>query len=65
MLLDIPVLANWHIISNKRQILINDSLRRQNQQRRQFDYTVGQQIFIKQTNPTKLGPQATGPFDIV
>ena len=64
MLLDIPVLADWHVISNRRQILINENLRRQNQKRRQFDYAVGQQILIKQTNPTKLGPRTLGPFNI-
>ena len=33
MLLDIPVIADWQLIRDKRQVLINENLCRQNQQR--------------------------------
>ena len=64
MFLDIPLLADWQLVQQKRQILIDKNLRRQNAKRRSFDYIVGQRILIKAVNPGKLGSRTVGPFPI-
>ena len=64
MILDSPLITDLVAIRERRQAVIDDNLRRQNLKRRFFDYTVGQQILIKQIDPTKLGEQTCGPFQI-
>jgi transposase InsO family protein len=68
MFLDIPLLADLETIRNKRQVLIDENLRRQNLKRRSFDYQVGQQVLILNSDihPAKLDPTSVeGPFPIV
>ena len=64
MFLNIPLLADLQTIRDKRQVLINENLRRQNLKRRTWDYEVNQQVMIKESDPTKLGQRTTGPFPI-
>jgi hypothetical protein len=68
MFLDIPLLADLETIRNKRQVLIDENLCRQNLKRRSFDYQVGQQVLILNSDihPAKLDPTSVeGPFPIV
>jgi transposase InsO family protein len=65
MILDLPVIADLLTIRDKRQVLIDENLRRQNLKRRSFDYQVGQDVLIKAISPSKLEPRAHGPYRIV
>ena len=64
MLLDIPIIADLEQIQQKRQIMIDENLRRQNSKRRNFNYSVGQEVLVKAVNPAKLEPRAHGPYRI-
>jgi hypothetical protein len=68
MFLDIPLLADLETIRNKRQVLINKNLRRQNLKCLSFDYQVGQQVLIlnSDVHPAKLDPTSVeGTVSIV
>ena len=47
MFLNIPLIANWHAVTLKREHLINENLMRENQKRRRYDYTPQQKILKK------------------
>ena len=64
MFLNIPLIADWHTITNKREHLVNKNLRRANKKRRRFDYASNQQVLKKLHDPTKLGDRTTGPYKI-
>jgi hypothetical protein len=38
MFLNIPLIANWHAITQRREHLMHENLMRENQKRRGFDY---------------------------
>ena len=42
MFLNIPLIADWHAITQRREHLINENLIRENQKRRRFDYLPNQ-----------------------
>lgn len=44
--------------------MIDENLIRQNQKRRDFNYSVGQEVLIQTVNPATLEPQAHGPYRI-
>ena len=56
MFLDLPLTTDLVLIHNKRQALIDENLRRQNQKRREYTYEVGGEVLIKLIAPTKLDP---------
>ena len=58
MLHDIP-------LQQKRQVLIDENLRRQNKNRRQFKYRVNDEVLLIEPTPNKLDPRAYGPFRII
>ena len=64
MLLDLPIITNLYQIQQKRQVLIDENLRRQNLKRRDFNYAVGQEVLVKNINPNKLEPRAHGHYRI-
>ena len=64
MFLNIPLIADWHSITNKREHLVNENLRRANKRRRRFDYAPNQQVLKKLHEPTKLGERKAGPYRI-
>eukprot|EP00957_Ditylum_brightwellii_P018187 1370688-Ditylum_brightwellii.AAC.1 len=43
MFLNLPIIADLLNIRDKRQVMINENLRRQNPKRREWDYMVGQE----------------------
>ena len=63
--LNIPLIADWHAITLKREHLINENLMRENQKRRRHDYTPQQKILKKTWNPRKLGIRTRGPYTIL
>jgi hypothetical protein len=64
MFLNIPLVADWHLIAQRREQLVNESLRRQNLKRCRYDYIVGQRVLKKVHDPTKLGERTEGPCTI-
>jgi len=55
MFLNIPLIADWHAITLKREHLINENLMRENQKRRRYDYIPQQRVLKKTWKPQKLG----------
>ena len=53
MLLDIPMIADLVAIRERRQLLIDENLRRQNEKRIEHHYKVGDWVMIKVYNPKK------------
>ena len=56
MILDIPTIGDLHAIHDRRQLQINENLRKQNDRRFDYDYQVGGQVLLLLPDPTKLGP---------
>ena len=65
MFLNIPLIADWHAITLKREHLINENLMRENKKRRRYDYTPQQKILKKTWKPRKLGIRTTGSYTIL
>ena len=63
MFLNIPLIADWYMITQGREHQVNYRLMRQNAQRRQYDYKIGQKVLKKLHKPAKLGMRTSGPFD--
>ena len=53
MLLDVPVIADLVAIRERRQLLIDENLRRQNEKRIEHHYKVGDFVWIKVYDPAK------------
>ena len=64
MFLNIPLVADWHQITKKREQMINQNLIRENNRRIPYDYGVGQKVYKKIHDPTKLGKRNEGPYEI-
>ena len=65
MFLNIPLIADWHAITQRREHLINENLLRENQRRRRHDYAPDQLILKKKWRPSKLGERTSGPYKIL
>jgi transposase InsO family protein len=57
MFLDVPYIADWQLIQQRRQQLVDEARRRINLKRRSYDYVVGHA-------PTKLRLRKEGPYTI-
>lgn len=64
MFINLPLIADWHLIAAHREQFVNDRLRRQNAKRRRYDYVVGQRVLKKRHKPTKLGDRTEGPYNV-
>jgi hypothetical protein len=64
MFLNIPLIANLQTIQDRRQVLINENLRRQNLKRRRFDYAIDQEVLLKVPSPRRLDDLNEGPYRI-
>ncbi len=65
MFLNIPLIADWHAVTQWREHLVNENLMRENRKCRRHDYAVDDRVLKKCHNPTKLGPRTTGPYRVV
>ena len=65
MFLNIPLIADWHAITLRREHLINENLIRENQKRRRYDYLPQQRILKKRWKPRKLDERTTGPYRVL
>ena len=65
MLLDVPFIADWEAVRDKRKLLVDENLRRANKKRHRFDYQPGQQVLVRRPGILrKLGKRFDGPFQI-
>ncbi len=65
MIHDIPLLADLHALHERRQVIIDERLRRANFKRRTYDYQVGQEVLILTTDQVdKLRNKEHGQFII-
>ena len=64
MQIDMPVLADYEMIRQKRQAKINYTAARENLKRRFKDYVAGDQVMIIVDRLDKLDEQATGPHTV-
>ena len=64
MFLNIPLIADWQMLTKKREHLVNENLRRKNLKRRKYDYEINQKVLKKLHKPTKLGEKHEGPYNI-
>ncbi len=65
MFLNIPLIANWHAITQKRENLIHENLMQENQKRRQYDYLPEQRVLKKHWKPHKLDKRTSGPYRVL
>ena len=65
MFLNIPLIADWHAITQRQEHLIHENLMRENQKRRGYGYAPQQQVLKKKWQPKKLGERTSGPYKIV
>jgi transposase InsO family protein len=64
MLLNIPLIADFQLLRDKRQALIDEQLMRANRSRISHDYQPGEEVLVLTYKPTKLQERAVGPFVI-
>ena len=65
MFLNIPLIADWHAITLKREYLIHENLLRENQKRRRYDYMPQQRVLKKRWKPRKLDKRTSGLYRVV
>jgi hypothetical protein len=65
MFLDIPLLADLRAIQERRQVLIDENLRRLNNRRISHDYQQGERVLLLVPSPRKLEGNYSGPHQIV
>ena len=64
MILNIPLIADWQLLRDKRQQLIDDRLIRANRKRFSHDYHAGEEVLKLTYQPNKLSPRAEGPYRV-
>jgi hypothetical protein len=65
MLLPIPVIANYNLIRERKQALIDHQAQRTNLRRIFKDYHAGDHVLVKEHDPATLQTRAVGPFRII
>jgi hypothetical protein len=64
MLLDIPIIADLHLLREQRQALIDQRLVESNRRRISHDYQPNDEVLVLAFKPDKLEPCTQGPFRI-
>jgi hypothetical protein len=65
MFLNIPLIGDWHAITQRIEHLINENLIRENQKRCRYDYVPQQRVLKKKWKPRKLGERTSGPYRVL
>ena len=65
MFLNIPLIADWHAITLRREHLIHENLLRENQKRRRYNYMPQQRVLKKRWKPHKLHERTSSPYRVV
>jgi hypothetical protein len=53
--LNIPLIADWHTVTQRQEHLIHENLMRENQKRRGYNYAPQQLVLQKKWKPKKIG----------
>jgi hypothetical protein len=59
------LITDLQLIHQRRQVIIDERLRRVNFRRRSYDYKSGDEILILLDNPTTLDDRGQGPHTII
>jgi hypothetical protein len=65
MFLNIPLIADWHAITQRQEHLIHENLMRENQKRRGHDFAPQQLVLKKKWKPKKMAKTTSGLYNIV
>jgi hypothetical protein len=65
MFLNIPLIADWHAITQKREHLIHENLMQEIQKRRRYDYLPEQCVLNKRRKPCKLDERISEPYRVL
>jgi hypothetical protein len=65
MFLNIPLIEDWHAITQKREHLINENLMHENRKQKRYDYVPNQKAIKKRHETCKLGQKTSGPYKIL
>jgi hypothetical protein len=65
MFLNLPLIADWHAITQKREHLIHENLLHENQKRRRHDYAPQQRVLKKCWKPCKLDERTSGLYRVL
>ena len=66
MLFNIPYIADWITIGQRRQLLVDQNNARENRRRIDFDYTVGNKVLLKKDGILrKAVDKNVGPYVII
>jgi hypothetical protein len=62
MFLNIPLIVDWHAITQKHKHLINENLMRENRKQKCYDYVPNQKELKKRLKTCILGQKTSGPY---
>ena len=62
MFLNIPLIADWHAITQKREHLINENLMSENCKHKRYNYVPNQKVLKKRHITCKLGQKTSGSY---
>ncbi len=65
MFLNIPLIADWRAITQRREHVINENLIRENQKQHHYSYVPQQRILKMKWSPHKLSKCTSGPYQIL
>jgi hypothetical protein len=65
MFLNIPLIADWHKVTQRWEHLINEKLIRENQKHCRYIYAPQQRVLKKKWKPCKLGERTSGPYRVI
>jgi len=64
MVLDIPFVADYNLIRDRRQQIVDRNLLAANRKRISYDYHIGDQVLRRIHDPASLEPRFEGPYEI-
>jgi hypothetical protein len=65
MFLNIPLIADWHAITQKREHLINENLMHEKCKQKRYNYVPNQKVLKKRHKTCKLGQKTSGPYKML
>jgi transposase InsO family protein len=65
MMLNIPIVADWELMKQRRQLQIDIDAAAANAKRHDKEYQAGDEVLLIKENPKKLEARAFGPFTVI
>jgi hypothetical protein len=65
MFLNILLITDWHTITQKREHLVNENLRRESNKQRHYNYVPSHKILKKNPKSRKLGRKTSGLYKVL